>query len=512
MQPQQEMPQPTPITPPPTQQFATPRKILLLGAGFFTVALFSVMFYAFWRQSQYTTPQEKTQTSLATPSANITTSQIDDLNQRILSSPDGKQTARFYYLGPTQYEGDPQTTHVDITNTQTKQTTTYTLKGNITYGYIIHWSPINGRIYFTRSTNGIGTFALWSSNADGTDQQLVAGANPETGKSAGEPLITNAIWGSGSADFSPNGKLIVTTRDPQLTKNSSSLWIMNYDGTQSRNIPLVKPYEHMSNAKWQSDGFHIEFTLYDYKDTNTYITDINGTTPYEKTTTGAKSAVSVIVVNGDIVVTKDGKQTKITSWGYNEKPLLSPDNTKIAYLSKTKESLVNEKTDTGYKRTSTNVWIINIDGSNPIQVTQHKDVVYRNNLHWIDNNRLLFTDGIQSVKLYTLTTKQTATILGPTTPVQSCLDACGGGYDYIFTNDGKYLIQLESSVGHFIVSYITLSTLQAKELPTQQNDGYYHKTSSYNADNKIFSVTITNPEKNEKHYIANLEAGTISPL
>jgi hypothetical protein len=60
------------------------------------------------------------------------------------------------------------------------------------------------------------------------------------------------------------------------------------------------------------------------------------------------NGVTVKVINGDIIVTKNGKDTKITSWGYNSEPVRSPDENKIAYLSKSKESIENENSIVRY--------------------------------------------------------------------------------------------------------------------------------------------------------------------
>lgn len=180
------------------------------------------------------------------------------------------------------------------------------------------------------------------------------------------------------------------------------------------------------------------------------------------------SNINVKVANGDIVVVNQGKETKITSWGYNSNPILSPDRTKITYLSKSKESIQNEKTDQGYKRISTNVWIINIDGSNPIQLTNHIDFINRNNLHWLDNDRLMFTEGESSVKIYSFSNKTIQTVLGPNKPT-TCLDACGYEIGFFYNPDFTYLVRL---VGGKAAPYKT-AILNTQSLTTLEIDNQF---------------------------------------
>lgn len=154
--------------------------------------------------------------------------------------------------------------------------------------------------------------------------------------------------------------------------------------------------------------------------------------------------VNVKAEAGDIVVSKNGQNEKITDWGHNSSPTLSPDKTKVAYTSKTEQSIENAKSLEGYVPDSTNVWTINIDGSNPVKVTNHKNWVSRTNLLWLDNNRLLFTDGTSSVKIYNIADNTTKNVLGPEDPEGICVDACGGSSGFVSSPDRKYLVSLSS--------------------------------------------------------------------
>jgi len=181
-------------------------------------------------------------------------------------------------------------------------------------------------------------------------------------------------------------------------------------------------------------------------------------------TVDTKNGVTIKIVDGDIVITQNGMDTKITSWGYNSDPVLSPDGSKIAYISKSKESIENEKVDKGYKRTSTNVWVVNSDGSKPTQVTNHINFVYRSNLHWLDNNRLLFVDGEQTTRVYRSAQKTLQTVMGPEKAVQACLDACGYETRYFYSPDYSYLVRLSGGSAPAKTSIFNTQTLKSNEI------------------------------------------------
>jgi Tol biopolymer transport system component len=155
-----------------------------------------------------------------------------------------------------------------------------------------------------------------------------------------------------------------------------------------------------------------------------------------------ENEVYVRIEAGDIVTTKNGTTKKITEWGFNSKPVLSPDKTKVAFLSETEETQQNKKKIQGFVPASKNVWIIDTDGANPIKVTNHKDNVLRDNLIWLTNNKILFTDGVSSVKTYDISERVLKNVLGPENPEPYCIDACGGGSQFSLSPDHKYLVLL----------------------------------------------------------------------
>lgn len=170
-------------------------------------------------------------------------------------------------------------------------------------------------------------------------------------------------------------------------------------------------------------------------------------------------SISPTLPTSQISVTPPSHEIKAT--------VLSPDRSKMAYVSKSEESIENEKTDTGYKKTSTNVWIADSNGSNPVQITTHIDFVYRNYLHWLDNNRLLFVDGEETVRVYNTNTQALQTVLGPEKAVQACLDACGYETRYYYSPDYTYLIRLTGG-GSGVVEPSTTAVLDTRTLQTNQ--------------------------------------------
>lgn len=240
------------------------------------------------------------------------------------------------------------------------------------------------------------------------------------------------------------------------------------DGLVAKKIlNRLAPNEEELFVQNGSDIYWIIFYNYGDLSQNTDIyRQILSTLHFQKPT--PTTTPQVQIVNGDIVVMQNGKEVKVTQWGYNSDATLSPDKSKIAYISTTKETLDFQKTMKGYIPVSSNVWIINADGSNPIQLTQHDNFVLRGNLYWLDNNRLLFTDGTNSAKVYNLLTKKTDTVMGPTKPEGICADACGFEIKSFYTPDHSYLVTMESSQGNTTkITILNTKNLQSTQLPDQ---------------------------------------------
>jgi hypothetical protein len=162
---------------------------------------------------------------------------------------------------------------------------------------------------------------------------------------------------------------------------------------------------------------------------------------------------------GDIRVIRGGRTSIITDWGHNYSPLLSPDKTKIAYLSVSKESVTAGLEYEG-NGASTNVWIINTDGTHPIQVTSYADHVLRENLHWLDNGRLAYSEGKSSIKIFSLDTAGILTVLGPEQPVPNSdvpLDVL-----FLYNSDFTYLLRFENNQQQTYtpIAVLDLSTLK----------------------------------------------------
>lgn len=197
----------------------------------------------------------------------------------------------------------------------------------------------------------------------------------------------------------------------------------------------------------------------------------------------------VKIVDGDIVVVRNGKETKITDWGYNSSPILSPDKSRVAYVSKSAESIENEKNDQGFKRTSTNVWIVNTDGTSPIQVTKHGHFVYRSNLHWLDNDKLMFMDGEETARAYTVSTKSSSKVFGPEQPVGECVDACGFSMYNTYSPDFEYLVSMVLGYGNNKIQVANTKSLSAFEIENPYSSCIDSNGIKFSNDNKSIIFT-----------------------
>lgn len=229
----------------------------------------------------------------------------------------------------------------------------------------------------------------------------------------------------------------------------------------------------------------------------------------------AEEVTSVKVEAGDLVVTKNNENKKITAWGYNSSPTLSPDKSKIAYISKSEETFENKKKLKSMVPESTNVWIINIDGSNPMKITIHKDWVYRDNLVWLDDNNLLYTDGTSSVKAYNSTDKSTKNVLGPEIPNGVCLDVCGGDSQFLLSPDKKYLVLLSSGSleeGGVVLPYQNQILNLESLIPEKMNQAFSsinYDTAQFNQDS-LFIYAKDVQTNIEATFNINLKTGEVS--
>ncbi len=211
--------------------------------------------------------------------------------------------------------------------------------------------------------------------------------------------------------------------------------------------------------------------------------------PYSKNSINVIPAgIIVFIDQGDVVVKKDGLTNKITNWGYNSDPVLSPDKTKIAFISKSEETLNAEKNPTGFIPSSSNIWIIDIDGHNAKKLTDHIDFVGRDNLRWLENNRLIYSEGEDSVRLYDLEAEEITTLMGPVEPVPGCVDACGYSTSFKYTPDNKLLVWILSSDGEGS----KMRVLNLGDFSTKEVDLPFGYISELHVDNQFLTGVVLN--------------------
>ncbi len=180
-----------------------------------------------------------------------------------------------------------------------------------------------------------------------------------------------------------------------------------------------------------------------------------------------KEELTVDVVGGNIVVNKNDTRTPLTSDGQSSNPTLSPDKSKVAYITKSKETIAGLKADPNYKKSSTNLVIIDLDGSNLIMVTTHSNNIDRGLPHWLDDERIVYAEGESSAKIFNLRTRSSQTVLGTPTPKPVCTDACGYESHFYYSPDYKYLVRLIGGY-HMLtpISILDLTTLKNIEIKT----------------------------------------------
>jgi len=190
-------------------------------------------------------------------------------------------------------------------------------------------------------------------------------------------VATQIISGGPFFNFvvSPDGKRIAFERPSDSVENGYDLMVANTDGSNIRQVATA-----LSNGDlaWSPDGRQLAFLSSDDRTLNVVATDGTG---LNQLTTDATSnfgwladSTGLIMIKATgyppdesiIRVSLDGSNSSLTTFHYEYDPALSPDGTKVAYLS----------SDQGLG----DVYVMNVDGSNKVQLTHNTG--YKSCIDW----------------------------------------------------------------------------------------------------------------------------------
>jgi len=207
--------------------------------------------------------------------------------------------------------------------------------------------------------------------------------------------LTNGLFINSEPSFSPNSQKIAFSRE---IDDQSDIYIMNIDGTDLINLTNT-PDSTESSPSWSPSGDIIVFTsdgangggvfTINIDGTNrTYLTNVGGTGtswyPNSKILYVSGSIINNTVSDDIFICSSDGTAVENLSYNtqWDENPCWSPDGTKIVFDSG------NESHD---------IYIMNNDGSNPINLTNDNSNYYSSPTWSPDGMKILF---IRNNKLY----------------------------------------------------------------------------------------------------------------
>ena len=255
------------------------------------------------------------------------------------------------------------------------------------------WSPDGSQIAFQSSAVGDDFGSIASGALTPSTIRVVSS---QGGEAKQITQVGNPTGGHGSASWSPDGKRIVfASYDPERT----DVWMVEIGGGQPKRIaagyePIYSP--DGKNLYFASFGQNLNFGISKLPLSESGdpvgkpIEIVSSTTGRYKRPTlsadGKKIAYGTVVINSNIysvpVAPKTGEPggqpvalTRDTSYR-NSSPMISPDGSRIAYHAIRVGS-------------SADVYVMNADGGNPVQITSNPDKDERPN--WFpDGDQLAF--------------------------------------------------------------------------------------------------------------------------
>jgi TolB protein len=229
------------------------------------------------------------------------------------------------------------------------------------------WSPDGKQLTFVSNRNGHDE--IYVMNSDGSQVRELTDSRAEGKERSDNP------------DWSPDGHSILftvqdgsTVYDARLPAPKVDIYMINVDGTDFTRLTYLEGYA--IEPKWSPDGSKIAFIYRPYStgDLHIYVIDADGTDIVQLTKGSAiefdldwsPDGNRIVFTSGDIyhhniyVMNADGtdieKLTDGSGFG-DDAPCWSPDGHRIAFVSQHPDTRLNH------------IFIMNDDGSNPIQLT-----------------------------------------------------------------------------------------------------------------------------------------------
>lgn len=235
---------------------------------------------------------------------------------------------------------------------------------------------------------------------------------------------------------------------------------------------------------------------------------------------------TIYIKDGDVYIYDlKTKQTKrLTNYGFNSWAVVSPDNSKVAYLSIPEIVVKSGKVQKGEGSgifdhpisygeylDVRNVWVINTDGTNPIQITSA--IKKRGTITWSADSSKIAYEEAGTVVEYSLNNKSKTIVGSGTNPVYSPSNS----YLAYLTNDSRAIV-LKLPTGDKTVNRanrvngLNWSQSEDKIFYTSLNQKDQQGTSSLGVKFSIWAYVITEgKEKQITDESLNISGPTISP-